>query len=102
MVIGLSSASSNLNPPYKQLLVGLRAGAGSMFHAGGGRRVSVMWHREGGLLVLTCQVSPSVGLLVPLHDLLSLTETLTSCLDREEGWVWVWVVPCRRLSLPVV
>jgi hypothetical protein len=41
VVVGSSSAGSTHDPPYEQLLVGLEAGAGSMFRAGGGRRVSV-------------------------------------------------------------
>lgn len=50
---GSSSAGSTHDPPYEEFLVGLEAGAGSMFRVGGRRRVSVTWHREGGWLVLT-------------------------------------------------
>jgi hypothetical protein len=53
VAIGLSSAGSTHNPPYEQLLIGLGAGARSMFRIGGRCRVSVTWHQEGGCLVLT-------------------------------------------------
>ena len=42
--IGSSLAGSTHDPPYKQLLVTLGAGAASMFHVGGRHHVSVMQH----------------------------------------------------------
>jgi hypothetical protein len=53
VAIGLSSAGSAHDSPYEQPPIGLGAGAGSMFCVGGGCHVSVTWHREGDLLVLT-------------------------------------------------
>jgi hypothetical protein len=52
VAIGSLLAGSARDPPYEQLLIRLGAGAGSMFHVGGGRHISVTWHRERGWLVL--------------------------------------------------
>jgi hypothetical protein len=46
---------------------------------------SVTWHARGVRWVLTRWVSCRAGLPVPPSRLLSLIDTLTSCLDGEEG-----------------
>jgi hypothetical protein len=53
VAFGSSPAHSAHDPPYEQLLIGLGAGAGLIFRIGSGCHVSVMWHQEGGWLVLT-------------------------------------------------
>jgi hypothetical protein len=52
---------------------------------GGIERVSVTWRAYGGCWVLTGQVSPFWGLSVSLCTLLAHVDSLTSCLNGEEG-----------------
>jgi hypothetical protein len=52
--------------------------------------------------MLTWWISTSAGLPVPLLALLSLLDTLTSCLDREEGHCWAWVALRRHPLLAMV
>jgi hypothetical protein len=86
-----SSYASTHAPPYKQVLIGLDADAGSLTCCGGCylaravRGMSVTWHGQRCREQLTEQVSRFSGVLASLSVLLSLIVTLTSHLDGEEG-----------------
>jgi len=62
---------------------------------GGVEHISVMWRMYEDCCVLTGRVSPFWGLPASLCAFLAHLDSLTSCLNREEGvWVSVGCVAC--------
>jgi hypothetical protein len=79
--------SCTCRPPYEQWLIGMGVDAIQccvlcVVVVPVSRGESVTWQGYGWALVCILQVSPSRGLLAPLPDILSLTETLTSWMGR--------------------
>jgi hypothetical protein len=85
----LSSVPAIIHLPYptcKQVLAVVGMGGGSVPSCWGGVEcVSVTWHAYRGCWVLTGRVSPFWGLSASLCTLLAHVNSLTSCLNREEG-----------------